>query len=304
MIKTNILKSLIFLVLLSCTLTIVYAQETQNLTAKDQASLCLNESETYFMELIDANFSTNRVNDTLKEMKNLYEAQVELSKRKNDDFSLILPYCKEISKIKEDAFNTIDEYKALMEFYNEFLEEGMNTSSIDQMIQNIRFEIESERYERVKPLIDEAYEEIVEVKSKHTALNLFYSATSRTFKDFFIENWVYLSGGTGIIILFYMIYKSAITRMWIKRKIKNAELKKKTLKGLIQKAQRDYFEKGNLSSGDYGTKTKKFAELIREIDRDLPLLKEELIRTSNKKGDISTLLYPSKKEHKKEGKKK
>jgi hypothetical protein len=304
MIKTNILRSLIFLIFLSCTLTLVCAQEEQNLTAKDQASLCLNESEIYFVELIDANFSTNRVNDTLKEMKNLYEAQMELSKRNRDDFSMILPYCKEISEIKENAFNAIDEYKALAEFYDEFLEEGMNTSSIDQMIQNIKFEIESERYERVKPLIDEAYEEIVEVKSKHTALNLFYSATSRTFKDFFIENWIYLSGGIGAIILFYIIYKSAITRMWVKRKIKNAELKKKTLKGLIQKAQKDYFEKGSLSSGDYETKTKKFAELIREIDRDIPLFKEELIRASNKKGDISAIMHSSKEEPKKGRKKK
>ena len=42
--------------------------------------------------------------------------------------------------------------------------------------------------------------------------------------------------------------------------------------------QRDYFQYGKIPEGEYNIKTKRFAELVRDIDRQVPLLKEEIIK--------------------------
>ncbi|MCD6476788.1 MAG: hypothetical protein J7K26_01310, partial [Candidatus Aenigmarchaeota archaeon] len=76
------------------------------------------------------------------------------------------------------------------------------------------------------------------------------------------------------IILTYKIIKIYL----IKRKIEILESEKNTLKKLIANTQRDYFEKGILSDVDYHIKIHKFGELIRDIDRQIPLLKEEIAK--------------------------
>ena len=42
--------------------------------------------------------------------------------------------------------------------------------------------------------------------------------------------------------------------------------------------QKDYFQYGKIAEGEYNIKTKKFAELIRDIDRQVPLMQEELAK--------------------------
>lgn len=276
--------------LLYLTPTIQGIEESKNFTNYENATKCLNESRFYMEELKQANFSIQRVNDTLKELENIYEAQQVLIKVNEADFSLVLPYCEEIKNIKDDAFKSKDELDALLEFYDNLLEEGMNTSSVDLMISEIKNEIFSERYEKVKPLVDKTYEEIVNVKAEHAALNLFYKTTTRNIKDFFKDNWIYLVSLLIFLAIFYIVYRKAIRRWRINSKIRNLEIRKKTLKELIQNTQRDYFEKGIMSEGDYTIRTKKFAEMIREVDRDIPLLKEELVKASNRKGDIFEML--------------
>lgn len=73
----------------------------------------------------------------------------------------------------------------------------------------------------------------------------------------------------------------------MERKIQNLEMRKKTLKGLIMKTQGDYFNSGNMSESAYEIRTKKFAEIVRDIDRQIPLLQEELVKIGRKKGYIN-----------------
>jgi len=266
----------LFLIILS---NLVFALEEQNITIENNARICLNESKEIFKELAQENFSVQRVNDSLKEAEIFFETQDFLKEKKGKyDFSLVLPYCEDIKKIKEDAFEARDEFEALKKFYNDFLTEDMNTTIVDNLIEEIKQEIESERYEKTKPLIDEAYEEIVNIKSSHTTLNLFYKTTTRSIKDFFYENWIYIISGLLILSILFVIYKKAILKWWIKRKISRLEVRKKTIKSLIKKTQRDYFDLGKIPGGAYSIRTKKFAELIRDIDRQIPLLKGEIIK--------------------------
>jgi len=69
----------------------------------------------------------------------------------------------------------------------------------------------------------------------------------------------------------------------IENKINNLELRRKTLQGLMKKTQLDYFQNGIISEGNFNLRTKKFAEFIRDIDREIPLLKEDLVKINRKK---------------------
>ncbi|MEN9626683.1 MAG: hypothetical protein RL557_1011 [archaeon] len=269
----------IFILMVCMSISLGMAAEEKNVNVEQQAAECINQSRAIFIELDSSGFSTQRINDSLKEIEQLYLAQIILKEKKSKtDFSIILPYCNDIKVLREGAFRARDEFIALERFYNESFEPSVNTSSIEVLLNQIRYEITSERYERVDTLIDQAYKEIITVQSSNTALNLFYKTTQRTIKDFIIKHkylLVFLFAGS--IILFY-VYHKPFQRWYIGRKIIALDVRKKTIKKLIANTQREYFEDGTLSEAVYSVRIRKFAELIRDIDRQIPLLQEDLER--------------------------
>ena len=274
------LKFSIILIILITIIPLALSQEQeQKLTSDQKASICIKESKDLMQELIINHFSIQRVNDSLNEAEALFKTHSFIKQNNGEhDFLLIFPYCDEIKTVKELAFESRDELIALEKFYNEFLIENMNTTSIDLIINEIKTEIKNERYEKVNPLIDKGYKEIVEIKSTQTTLNLIYKTTTKNIKDFFKDNWKPIVILFIVLIILFFIYKKAILKWWINRKIRLLEMRKNTLRKLIMKTQKDYFEKGHISEQLYEIKTKKFAELIRDIDRQIPLLREELVR--------------------------
>lgn len=88
----------------------------------------------------------------------------------------------------------------------------------------------------------------------------------------------------GVLFLGLLLFQTQIRKRIIKAKIKKLELKEKTLRGLVMQTQKDYFHSGKMSEGMYSIRTNKFAELIRDIERQIPLLKEELARAERRKG--------------------
>jgi hypothetical protein len=261
-------------------------ESSQNSTLNQQNALfCLNESQEIMNNMINDNFSVLRINDSLKEIKALYEAQTILKEKKSKyDFSVVFLYCLDIENVSKNAYDLMDQYVALKKFYNDSITNDMNTSLIDSTINSIENEFKSERYENIKPLIDKGYQDITNIKTSSTTLNLFYRATSRSIKDFFIANWTIVLGVLIILIIFFFVYQKTIAKWIIKRKISKLEFRKDTIKELIMKTQRDYFEKGSMSEGNYMIRTKKFAELVRDIERQIPLLREQLMRVTDLEG--------------------
>ena len=250
------------------------ASAEENLTLQEQAKVCLGDSEKIMGELIEAGFNVNRVNDTLAVASELYNGQLSKLRVKDYDFSFVLIYCKEIKDTKEAAYIARDEFSALLRFYNGTFEE--NISVIDEMIDEIKNEIESERYEKVPPLIEQTYEKISEVQAEQTALRAFYEGTTKGLKRFFERNWIVVLISVGIAFILFLVYRKIVFVWIIERKIQGLELRKEKILDIIKGAQREYFQDGKMSEGIFNIKTKKLAELIRDIDRQIPMLKERL----------------------------
>lgn len=258
-----------------------------NQTEKTKAYNCLRDSRTILNELSKNNFSIERLNSTFLLAQNLYDAQLVLEgKNKKTEYSLIFPHCDEIQVLRDQAFDAIDSFEAILRFYDESLDESMNTTSADLIIEEIETEIASERYERIAPLINEGYEVIIDIQSSSTALNFFISSTTRGIKEVFLDYWLQIVIGIVVLIVLFLFYRTAIFTYLVKRKIRSLEHRKDVLKKLIMNTQKEYFNKGDMSESNYTIRTKKFAELARDIDRQIPLLHESLIKLSKKK-DLS-----------------
>lgn len=287
----NILK-IGFILMISVLAIFIFWSETafaldyldKNITDTEKAKVCLNYSQNIVEKMEKEEFSINRVNDSFTEASTLYSAQLILKeKNKSVDFSSIFYSCQEIEDTYKKAINAKDQITALKKFYNLSLEGVANKSSVDKIMGNIEIEMKNERYEQITPLIDKAYEEIALVKSAQTTLNLFYESTTKGVKKFFTRNWKTMGSVLLLIILLFLICRIKISKWLIMKKIRKLELRKSTLKGLIMSVQKQYFTHGAISEGMYNIKTKKFAELMRDIDRQIPLLREELAKLERKK---------------------
>jgi len=69
----------------------------------------------------------------------------------------------------------------------------------------------------------------------------------------------------------------------MRMKFNHLMTQKKALNTLIQNIQKSYFKTKKLSKTEYTIKLKKFKELIRDIDRQIMVLKEEMFKTKRRK---------------------
>ncbi|UZE94235.1 MAG: hypothetical protein IB618_01530 [Candidatus Pacearchaeota archaeon] len=258
---------------------VIYSNES--IEAKES----LENARADMQEMIEMGFNVIRVNDTLIVAEQIYLAQLALEeKKKRANYETVLEKCAEIRKIKEKAFQAYDELKVLEVKINKTTQDkDVNLTEVIAVFEQAKQEFIDERYEQCLILIEKTYEKIDRAESEAARSRVFYIAASRTIGGFFERNWKIIITVLAVIGLAYYITRKKIERYLLRRKMKKLELEKKVLRGLIAKTQKDYFEKGLLSEGSYRIKIKKFGELIRDIDRQIPLIKEELEKIKKQK---------------------
>lgn len=275
--KLNLCIIIVSFVLLC--ISFVSSAETRNATSQQQASDCLDHSKKLMLELVDENLSVKRVNDTIYQAEIIYNSQALLSNRgQKSDFSLVTTYCDSVSNIYSLALSSKDSISTLLKFYNESITSEMNSSSVDLIINEINFEMQSERYEKIQDLVDSAYNEISNIRARSTALNLFVDSTSRGLKRFILNNWIYLLSSLILIVVLWIFLRKPIKIKLLNSKLDGLARRRNSIKKLIMKSQQEYFQTGKIADSDYKIRVANYAELIRDIDREVPLIKEELAK--------------------------
>jgi uncharacterized membrane protein len=274
----------IFVFVFVLSLSMINASTSSNITEQTAAE-CINESYSIMADMEKSGFNVIRINDSIKEAEAFYSSQKTLKeKNKEYDFSSVVSYCEEIKTIRESALVSKDELNALLRFYNDSVVPGMNTTEIDMTIITIKDEIDKERYEQVQSLVNSAYSLIITTKSSYTALNVFYKSTTRNLRTFLENNWKTLSILLALAIIFFLVYRIKILRWINENRLEKLKMRKKTIKEILMKTQKDYFQTGTISEGEYNIKTKKFSEMILDIDRQIPLLQENMVKLGWKPG--------------------
>ncbi|MBT3691072.1 hypothetical protein HOG16_02415 [Candidatus Woesearchaeota archaeon] len=274
----------IYLFLIVALILVPFVQSEEVSDIEIELQLKIKEVEIIVFELRDEGFSIQRVNDTLEAAKGIFEVQSQRKSRQKD-FTLVDKYLDEIFELKKQAYVTRDEINYVYEFYNDTKKNkpDMNLSEVDKILEEMQFEFDSERYDRAYDLSKKAYSRIIDIEGSYTAVNLAYQATARTLKNFLIDNWLLLLsiliGGTFL----YFLFRNRIIFFKTKLRIRYLERQRGVLEQLIKETQSGYFEKSTIAESTYRIRTKKFSDMTRDINRQLPLLKEELAK--RKKGE-------------------
>ena len=69
----------------------------------------------------------------------------------------------------------------------------------------------------------------------------------------------------------------------MKIKLNNLIVQKKAINGLIKEMQSNYFKTKKMSETEYNIKLKKYDELLRDIDRQVMVLREKMLKRNKAK---------------------
>ncbi len=243
-----------------------------------EASELIDFAKDCFTQMVEEGLPLSRANESLQDSIQLFSAQIALEDGKRTaDYGLVRDYAEEVCLLRDKGIEAHDELEVFISEYEE-ISKNTNLSEFDDEYLAIVDSYNGERFEETIELIDLGYNRIYEIQSTQTAVNLFYTVTTRTIKDFFIENWKGLSIGGGIIIILLIVFWKGIKKIRVRTKLKSLMIEKKTLNQLIGKLQKSYFGTKDLSEIEYHVKLASFKEMIRDIDRQLPLLNTELLK--------------------------
>ena len=225
---------------------------------------------------------TNRYKSLLNSTTQLLSAQIALEEAGGTpDYQIISERINELINIKDTAIRSQDELQALENAIKEF--ENAEDELLKRYIVSARDEFETERFELVLEEIDKAYVRMSELEAFETKIRAAYEATTRTITNFIWNIRHYLMAMFVLLGIMFLLGRKQFRKYKIRKKIRNLEFRKEVIKDLIAKAQKEYFEDNTLSEAVYHIRTKKYAELIRDINRQKPLLEEQLAMINKKK---------------------
>jgi hypothetical protein len=252
--------------------TILAQTYNETLVALDQANLDMSEMQ-------EAGFTTIMINDTLTEANQLFEAQRALELQGGRaDYSFILTKTREIAQLKQQAFETWDELEALR-----IRIESLDYDSEAVVVYSkARTEFNNERYDLALDAIEEAHMKISEEEASRTRVTAIALAGTKTVAGFFTNNWKEICITLAMLFLLWLFFHKKIQIGLIDRKISNLRLEKEVLQEMIKKSQYEYFHLLKMPEDVYNIRIEKFGELIRDIDRKIPLLVTEREKIRNK----------------------
>lgn len=231
-------------------------------------------------ELLEKGFPINRINDSYSDALIIFDAQVLLeNSNRRADYSLVRKYISDVRKIKDLAILSKDKIEVFLSEYDS-INKSLDLSEMDDDYYQIVRSFEEERYEETLELIPKGYEKLNSIQSSQTAMNIFYESTTLGIKKFFYSTWKYFLIGIILIIVFWIFFNKPVRKYFILRKISSLENRRKSVKGLMEKLQTDYFDSKKISESEYSIKMKSFSDMVLDISRRILLLKEELERMS------------------------
>lgn len=240
--------------------------------------------EVAIKKVADANIPTERLSDLLLIAKNsldesldkavLYDAPVNLSTF-NQKMS-------EFLRVSALAFNAHDELLALRERINRAQKDVKDLTSVESIYLQAQSELNDQRFERVMDLIQKADDEIVNLTSLGTRAEVIYDAAASNIYSIINKYWLEIGLVIFIPLILFLVFRIQIRHMRLRAKIDSLTMEKNVLLEEIKKAQSEYFVKGAIADGVYTTKVNVFSGMIRDLTKEIALLKEqeEKINTS------------------------
>jgi hypothetical protein len=191
------------------------------------------------------------------------------------DYKFVVAKALEIKALERDTLAASDELSALQSRISN-VEPDVGISAVLELQKEAKQEFLDGRFTESKSLIDQAYDKIATAETETARSKTLLESTRRNITVFLQENWQKILVGFFSIAAILFIFQRQIRHFMINARMKSLVAEKSVLERMLQNLQKDYFEHGKVNELSYHIKTKKFGDLIRNINRQIPLLKEEL----------------------------
>jgi len=191
------------------------------------------------------------------------------------DYKFVVAKVLEIKALERDTLAASDELSALQSRISN-VEPDVDISVVLELQKEAQQEFRDGRFTGSKSLIDQAYYKIAAAETENARSKTLLESTRRNITVFLQENWQKILVGFFSIAVILVIFQRQIRHFMINARMRSLVAEKSVLERMLQNLQKDYFEHGKVNELSYHIKTKKFGDLIRNINRQLPLLKEEL----------------------------
>ncbi len=239
------------------------------------------EANNSIRKMKAAGIPSLRASDSLLQAEAWFDGQAALEIQSGGtsagDYKFVTNAVLDIKDLERKSFSTNDELAALQKRIEQ-ADLDANLSSALQLQADAKKEFDDNRFEEAETLINNAYDKIAQSEADATRSRTLLEAASRNIAAFLHENWPILLGGIIAVAAALFVFQKQIRRIMVNARVNALVAEKGVLEHMIQNLQKEYFEHGKVNELSYHIKTKKFGDLIRNINRQLPLLREELKR--------------------------
>ena len=243
--------------------------------ASNSAQIALLDAQNAMQEMADAGFNTTHVADILQSAIQLYDGQLSLEKQgKNATYGDIVKKADEIKGLRNLAFNINDRLSGLKISIEE-RHKSANMTEPENIYGEALVDFKSERYENAERKIELAYKRISELEVEKSRSGVIIEAT-KTLWQRIVYSWKQITIAAAAIAIALGIGYNKMYSELLKMRMQMLESERTTIEGLIKKVQDDYFTKGHLSETTYHIKLRKYGEELRDINRQVPLLREAI----------------------------
>ncbi len=251
-------------------------QEFSYSNRHDEALLELEAANASVQRMIDSQFPYYRARDIYLIAEQWFEGQKAIEQSGElGNYKFVSEKTSEVIEIEKAAFSVNDDINALSERLK-LTEEDVNITEAASLQKQAQKEFIDNRFEEAQRLVDLAYDKITEAEAEATRSRALLESTRRTLEGFLQENWQNILVIVSSAAILAFIFQKQIRKFIVHAKIHALTAEKAVLETMTKNLQKQYFESGKMNEMTYHIKTKKFGELIRNINRQLPLLKEEL----------------------------
>lgn len=251
-------------------------------------------------KLKDANLPTERVSDMLLLAQDSLDGAVELAvlNKAGIDLTIFNQKMKEFGDMVDLEFTAHDEIAALKDRLDKAAKEVSDISEATDLYNQAQAEFMDQHFENISLIVDKTDEKIIDLTSFQTRTGAIYDAAASSVTGFVSKYWAELALLFGVPLVLYLIFRRRIKRHNLMAKIDALELEKNTLNEEIKKAQKEYFVVGKMSEGAYTTRVNVYGEMIRDLTKEIALLREGEEKLKRRK---TVSVVAGKKEEKKGG---
>lgn len=254
-------------------------QVNATLGAKHNDTLAkLGDANASISRMLHAGVPTTQAIDLLDVAWQWFDGQtaVELTGG-SPDYSFSLQKVSEIEALESSSLAVNDDLKALASRIGS-ADSDANLTATKALVAQATQEFRDGRIDEAKALISKAYDEVSSAEADAVHSRTLVESARKNIESFLAENWQAILAVAAAVVILSFLFQKQIRRFLANARLKALMHEREVIESMLKSLQKDYFEKKNVTELTYHVKTKKYGDIIRNINRQLPLVKEELKR--------------------------